>query len=136
MPRRMLSMIKIEGDIMKKILLTFICLLPIAIALSFYSEVIAVQMGMGFASFIAGVLILTLQKDIKEFKLLSLFQFIGKMSGHVIAGILYLKKVSGDGESEAILELIAIGAAIGFIIQFVIGYIISKRLKRNKVSTQ
>lgn len=121
---------------MKKVLLALICLVPIPLALNFYSEAVAVQMGIGFISFIAGLLILVLQKNIKEFKLLSLVQFIGKMSGNVLTGYLYLKNVSDDGESAAVFEVIAIGAAIVFIIQFVIGYIISKQLKRNKVSEQ
>lgn len=121
----------LNGDIMKKVVLALICLLPIPLAMEFYDEAISVQMGMGFASFIAGLLILIFQENIKEFKRLSLIQFIGKIAGHLIAGGLYLKGVNWDGESAAIIELIVIGAVIGFIIQYVIGYLISRKLKRN-----
>ena len=117
---------------MKKFILVLICLIPILIGVEAYEEAVAAQLGMGFASFIAGVLILIFQKNIKEFKRLSLVQFIGLMAGHVIAGYLYLNGHHWDGESAAVIEFIAILAIVGFIIQYVIGYLISKTLKRNR----
>lgn len=121
-----------KKDVMRKIILIIMCFLPILMGAALYKVAVAVQMGMGFVSFLAGVLILIFQKDIKEFKSLSMFQFIGKMIGHALAGILYLRNVSGDEASQAIFTAMALGAAIVFLIQFVIGYFISKGLARNR----
>jgi len=117
---------------MKKTILIIICCIPILLGATLYEKVIAVQMGIGFASFIAGVLILIFQKNLKEFKWLSLFQFLGEMIGHALAVILYLRNVSGDEASQAIFAALALGAVIIFLIQFVIGYLISRSLKRNR----
>ncbi len=118
---------------MKKIVLSLLCLLPILLGVNLYDNAIVVQLGIGFVSFIAGLFILIFQKNIKEFKLLSLIQFIGAMVGYIVSSILFLINESDDFESVLILGILIFAGMIGFFIQFIIGYIISKQLTRNRV---
>jgi len=119
---------------MKKIVLSLICLFPILLGVNFYDNAIMVQLGIGLASFIAGLLIFIFQKNIKEFMVLSLIQFIGALAGYIVSGILFLINKSDDFESVLILGIIIFAGLIGFFIQFIIGCIISKQLKRNKIA--
>lgn len=118
---------------MKKGLLIVLCYVPVLWGIILYKELGLAQFFAGGSSFCVGLFILIFQKDIHEFKRLSIHQFIGAVVAYVLSGFLALNYVSSDFLNDIFVVIAVIVGIVGFFIQFGVGYIISKMLRRNRI---